>query len=212
MKKLFLLTMLLSFALPLSAGAIEYYPDPVYERLAPEDPHPMDDMIAEAKDGDARAQFILGDLYSKGKGGLPKDDRKAYGWFNTSAKSGYAVAFVRLASLAKRQKKPVEAYKWYTLAVDYMDDRDWHKYAVSARDELAEKSKLTDEQKADAKKQANLWISETRREREEMREQQRKQDNLKKAAEKAAREAERAAAKKAGKPDTTPQQERKFND
>lgn len=199
MTRLFLLAVLFSVAAVGSAPAMEYYTDPVYEKLAPEDSHPMDDMIAEATAGDARAQFILGDLYSKGKGGLPKDDRKAYGWFNTSAKSGYAVSFIRLASLAKRQKKPVDAYKWYTLAMDNLDDHAWHKYAADARNELAESAKLTDEQMADAKKQAKTWTSDTRRELKELEEQKRKAENLKKAAEREAAAAESAAKKEAAK-------------
>ena len=50
------------------ARAMEYYSDPVYKLLNKDDHHPMEDMVNLAEQGDTRAQFIMGDLYAKGKG------------------------------------------------------------------------------------------------------------------------------------------------
>ncbi|TNE30944.1 MAG: hypothetical protein EP349_04615, partial [Alphaproteobacteria bacterium] len=61
---------------------IPVYPDPVYKPLYEDAEHPLAVLIAMAdEDGDARAQFILGDLYSKGKGGFAKDLKEAARWF-----------------------------------------------------------------------------------------------------------------------------------
>src|SRR5205807_2654695 len=90
----------LSFAGCAAAGGIHYYEDPVYVKINKDDQHPMDDLITLAAEGDARAQFILGDLYSKGKGGLAKNRVKARYWFEISARHGFTPSFVRLGALA----------------------------------------------------------------------------------------------------------------
>jgi len=156
------LTALLTTALavpPAQAEKIKYIPDPPYQTMADEDPHPMDDMKALAKEGDLRAQFILGDLYSKGKGALKKDPRQARYWFENSAYHGYGFSFIRLAALDKREKKPEEAYKWYTLCMEKLggDERKW---CDKSRDELAKSAKMTREQVKSAKKKAASWFKD----------------------------------------------------
>jgi TPR repeat protein len=153
-----------------SAYADMQYPsDPVYQSLDPADPSPMQDMIDLAKGGDARAQYILGDLYSKGKGGLPKDSKKSADWFETAAKNGYFESFIRLAALARHQGKPVEAYKWYTLGTYYLDSREWRQHADKARDVIEKETPLKSEDIDSARKEANVWRSTQRREAEENR-------------------------------------------
>jgi len=125
------------------AGAnLKYYPDPVYKKLAPDDHMPMQDMIDLAEDGDTRAMFILGDMYEKGKGGFPRDDAEARRWFEDAAMHDYAQSFIRLAAMAKRQKKPAEAWQWYTLAINSLDNDDTQDYAVQARKKLVETAGL----------------------------------------------------------------------
>jgi TPR repeat protein len=138
------------------ALAIDYHSDPVYKPLNSEDHHPMEDMVMLAEQGDARAQFILGDLFAKGKGGFGKDIKKARHWFETSARNGYSFSFIRLAALEKRAKRPVAAYKWYTLAIEtlYGKSRDW---AHDARDHLADDNKLTAEEISRAKQELAAW-------------------------------------------------------
>jgi len=149
----------LGLALPAAAQAaeqIKYLSDPVYEKMAPEDPHPMEDLVLMGEEGDARAQFILGDLYGKGKGGLPRNIKKSREWFEKSARGGYAQSFIRLAALEKRVKKPEDAYKWYTLAIDALPSGE-RKWAQTARDALAKEHSLTAAQIKSAKAAANAW-------------------------------------------------------
>lgn len=145
------------------AEKIKYLADPAYETMAPEDPHPMDDMKALAKEGDLRAQFILGDLYSKGKGALKKNTKQARYWFENSAYHGYHESFIRLAAMDKRAKKPEEAYKWYTLCIEEMGG-DHRKWCDKSRDELAKSAKLTREQMKSAKKKAASWFKDKKAE------------------------------------------------
>ncbi|MFH1157319.1 MAG: hypothetical protein V1721_00295 [Pseudomonadota bacterium] len=142
-----------------TAGAgIEYYPDPVYQKLNADDPPPMEDMIALAKQGDARAQFILGDLYAKGKGGFARDPAKARRWFEESAINGYNHSFIRLAALAKHEDKPLDAWKWYTLAIDGFAQGGEKTFAIAARHSLIADAKLLPEDIWRARKSMNDWV------------------------------------------------------
>src|ERR1700722_15856839 len=91
------------------AETTKYYQDPVYVKIAKDEPPPMDDLTALAEQGDVRAQYILGDLYGKGKGGLAKNHVLAQYWFETAARHGYTAAFIRLAALAKHENDEAEA-------------------------------------------------------------------------------------------------------
>jgi TPR repeat protein len=142
-------------AFPALAG-IEYYEDPVYKSLNAEDHHPMEDMLLMAEEGDARAQFILGDLYAKGKGGFERSSKKARHWFGESAKNGYSYSFIRLAAMAKHEKKPVEAYQWYTLALKYSSGKE-RAWASEARTQLEKEAKLIPEELKKARDQAQDW-------------------------------------------------------
>jgi hypothetical protein len=126
---------------------IVFYEDPIFKPLHADDEHPMADLIAMAEKGDMRAQFILGDLYAKGKGGLIKNRKTAQHWFNESAIAGYGASFLRLAALAKHEGQMIEAYSWYDLGSSLASGKD-ARYAAKARDAL----ELTpeDEDKADA--------------------------------------------------------------
>lgn len=139
-------------------AAIEYYPDPVYQKMGADDSHPMDDMIALAKQGDVRAQFILGDLYAKGKGGLAKDSAKAHHWFEESAINGYNHSFIRLAALAKHENKPLEAWKWYTLAIKGFGQGGELTFVITARHNLIIDAKLIAKDIWRAKKFMKDWV------------------------------------------------------
>lgn len=141
------------------AEKIKYLEDPPYKTMAEEDPHPMDDMKALARDGDVRAQFILGDLYSKGKGALAKKPQLARYWFESSAYHGYSESFIRLAAMDKRAKNPEEAYKWYTLCIEHMGG-DHRKWCDKSRDELVKSAALTREQIKSARKKAGSWFKD----------------------------------------------------
>lgn len=195
MKKLSCLAALFLICAPVAAQAgLKYMPDPVYKPLDPAEDSPMQDMIVLAEEGDVRAQYILGDLYSKGKGGLPKDYKQSAKWFELAAKNGYYEALVRLAALARRQKKVIEAYRWYSLAAEHLGHGPWRRHAAAAKEELKKSASLTPEHLATARKDANIWKSELRRHQEEQRRQRREQQKK-----------EREEKKKA----ETPRQEKK---
>jgi hypothetical protein len=135
---------------------VKHLSDPVYEKMAPEDPHPMEDLLLLGKDGDTRAQFILGDLYGKGKGGLPRSVKKSREWFEQSARGGYAQSFIRLAALEKRVNKPEDAYKWYTLAIETLPSAE-RRWPQRARDALVKDHNLSSAQIRAARQAAQDW-------------------------------------------------------
>lgn len=174
---------ILVFALlqmPQAQAEIAYSADPPYKKLNPADSSPMMEMHGLAKGGDLRAMYILGNLYAKGQGGLPKDLDVAQEWFEKSAMQGYAQSFLRLAALAKRAKKPIEAYKWYTLAVDNLDAA-WQDRARLKRDSLVLDTQLTSSDKDQAHRDANLWTSEMRKVRRLAEERKEAAQNKKKS-------------------------------
>lgn len=150
------------------AATIRYYEDPVYKPLAAEDPHPMQDLITLAEQGNPRAQYIMGDLYGKGKGGLGKNRVKSRYWFETAARGGYTMAFIRLAAMAKREKDYVEAYKWYSLGADNGTGQE-RKWASKARERMAKDQKLSRDDIREAREAVNKWVRERETQRAEDR-------------------------------------------
>lgn len=182
---LFAAAFLLSLGTASSAMAekITYFSDPVFQRTSAEEPHPMDDIIALAEGGDVRAQYILADLYAKGKGGLVKTEKTARIWFQRSAQNGYAPSFFRLAAIAKRAKKPVEAYQWYTLAIETFRSGPDQQYAIRVRNDLSDSAKLTPDQIKEARKDAADWKEARIKENREKQEAARKAEQEKKRQE-----------------------------
>ncbi len=74
-----------------------------------------------AEQGDASAQFYLGDMYDKGLG-VPQDYQEAARWYQKAAEQGVASAQFSLAVMFfKGQGVPLdyaEAVKWYRLAAE----------------------------------------------------------------------------------------------
>jgi Sel1 repeat len=204
MKRIFLPAFALMIAatpaLAENAAMMKYQEDPVYKSIAPDDPHPMEDMIKLANECDARAQYILGDLYAKGKGGLPKNAKKGAEWFEKAARGGYPQAFVRLGALSKRAEDYAGAYKWYMLGAEYAPGA-WRTQAQKSADALAERGAIDRDGIFEARKDVNLWKSEVREKAEAKaraeREQQRAEAEKARAEEKAAREKAKADAKAA---------------
>ena len=178
---LFCAVFIFASAAPAAAEKIKYLGDPVYEKMAAEDGHPMDDMQALAAEGDVRAQFILGDLYSKGKGGLPKKLGTARKWFEESAYNGYPESFIRLAALEKRVKKPADAYKWYTLCMEHLRG-DGRKWCQKSRDELAKSAPLSKEQIKTAKQDAVNWYKNKKEQKLKKTEAVKEAEKIKKSA------------------------------
>ena len=116
--------------------AMTYFQDPVFIKPNAETPHPLEEILALADDNDVRAAFILGDLYEKGKGGMPRNAVLSQRWFEKSAIGGYPMSYVRLAAKAKSEKNFTGAYQWYSLAMDYYPSGKMRKYLVTARNTL----------------------------------------------------------------------------
>lgn len=136
---------------------IRYFSDPPYQAIGDQAEHPMSDLQKLADQGDARAQFILGDLYAKGKGGYKKDAEQAAQWFERSARQGNMHSLVRLAALAKNTGHPVEAYMWYTLALQEFGYGDMQDYLVRARADLVNNKKLDSKHKSMARDMLKKW-------------------------------------------------------
>lgn len=148
----------------LSAGAAEaagirYLEDPVYVKINKDDELPMQDLMTLAREGDPRAQYILGDLYSKGKGGLAKNRVKAHYWFEISARHGFTPAFIRLGALAKHNHDYIEACQWYKIDADHTSGRE----AAWSKSEFQRLSKsLSPAALRDAVKGAHDWLGSQR--------------------------------------------------
>jgi TPR repeat protein len=139
-----------------SAAGIRYYEDPVYSKLNAEDEHPMSDLVLLAERGDARAQYILADLYGKGKGGLAKNLVKSRFWFESAARHGLSAAFIRLAALARNSGDGVSAYKWYTLSAELAGGKE-AKWSRGARTQLIKNAKLSPKDVRLAEDAAAKW-------------------------------------------------------
>lgn len=119
-----------------------------------------------AKAGDSRAQFILGDIYAKGRSGLQQSDVKARKWFERAARQGYDPALVRLAALEKRVGDPVAAYKWYELALDrFNSDTKTYAFVKEAQRDLVREANLDGKQQGEARHLASLWAQGKKSER-----------------------------------------------
>ncbi len=154
---LLLAAIICTFISSVSAAGIKYYPDPVYKKLAAADHHPMDELANLAEDGDVRAQFIMADLYSKGKGGLPLDIIAAKKWFEKAAIHGYYHSFIRLAALSKKEKKYLKAWEWYTLAIRLLETGEKRKFVISARAEMVNDNKLSSIDIEKVRKNVTKW-------------------------------------------------------
>lgn len=174
MSRLFLILPLL--ALPLTAAAdLKYYPDPVHKSLGEGDAPPMGDVLDIARQGDARAQFMIADMYEKGKGGFARDLKESRQWFELSGMHGYGQSFIRLAAEAKRAGNNIEAWQWYTLAIDTLDRGPTLDYVRDARKTLVEKAPLTSDDISAARKSMHAWEDA----RDEKLKAEKEQPNLK---------------------------------
>lgn len=73
-----------------------------------------------AEQGHAKAQCLLGEMYSAGQG-VPRDTAEAERWFRKAADQGYTNAQVDLGNLYKKRLHPadsIEAVKWYRKAAE----------------------------------------------------------------------------------------------
>ena len=77
-----------------------------------------------AEQGDANAQYKLGDAYDLGKLGLKKSEYQAIYWYEKAAEQGNGWAQISLASLyefSETEKNNMKALYWYDKATEYED-------------------------------------------------------------------------------------------
>ena len=114
-------------------------------------------LIKAGESGSKRAHVELSRMYREGDG-VEQDFGRSFFWSKKAAEAGDVGAQLQVAdSLAFGhgvEKDPIEAYKWYEIAVLY-----WGSLAVHARDLVAES--MSADQVAEAQARAQLWI-ETR--------------------------------------------------
>lgn len=110
-----------------------------------------------AEQGNARAQFIIGTLYSVGPVGVPPNSPEAIRWLTLSAEQHYSFAQFDLCTLYRDGygviQDYVQAHKWCNLAA-----AQGHQGAILYRDELAKK--LLPEDLTTAQKMARDWLEE----------------------------------------------------
>jgi uncharacterized protein len=87
-----------------------------------------------AEQGDARAQSLLGRMYSRGRG-VPLDEAEAGNWFRSAAGRGNAGAQLTLGNMyAEGRGVPqdyAEAAKWYRLAAEQGDPQAQYNLGLS---------------------------------------------------------------------------------
>jgi hypothetical protein len=69
-----------------------------------------------AKRDHAVAQYILYDAYQYGKGGLTRDEDKAFDWLQTSAENGYPQAQITIARMFFEKKDYYRSFNWSQIA------------------------------------------------------------------------------------------------
>ena len=78
----------------------------------------LDEFTPLAEQGDASAQYNLGEMYRRGDG-VPQDFATAMKWYTLSAEQGDAAAQYNLGQMYRRVLQDDKtAMKWYTLAAE----------------------------------------------------------------------------------------------
>ena len=113
-----------------------------------------------AENGDARAQFNVGVMYSEGQG-VPQDHAEAGKWYRLSAEQGYAQAQYNLGLWYARaegtSQDDVRAHMWFNLAATRFPHSDIlsRSAAIKNRDTVA--GRMTSDQIAQAQRLAREW-------------------------------------------------------
>lgn len=113
---------------------------------------------AAADQGNADAQYYLGQMYYQGKG-VPQDDATAVIWYRKAADQGDADAQHSLGTIYSiRRGVPqdyVQAHMWFNLAAAGANNSTTRDGASEARDIMA--TVLTPAQLAEAQRLASAW-------------------------------------------------------
>jgi localization factor PodJL len=117
---------------PLATGAPPALKSPVKVEMPPDSVGPLA-LRQAAADGDARAQFEIGAIYSEGKV-VPQDFKQASVWYERAAEQGFAPAEYRLGNLYETGKGVTKDYEqahlWYERAADAGNRMAMHNLAA----------------------------------------------------------------------------------
>lgn len=141
------------------AEPISYFTDPVHPSVEKEyQGHPLAHLknLAEQKN-DSRAQFMMGDMLSKGKGGFAQNIDKAYAFFQFSAKGHNPHAFIRLAAIDEKRGHLIGAYQWYYFGSKYFPKGEKRIYMIRQKNRLARENEFTHAQLQDVKRNLKIW-------------------------------------------------------
>lgn len=142
MKKLFIFALLLLFCPALFA-----YDDPP----SPED---IQKWEALAKQGNAEAQYNLGEAYSKGDGGLKEDKQEAFNWYERAANAGYMDAQMAMGFIYRGGEgipmDKIMSYMWFEVA-----SKKGNESAFNLRNNVA--WSMTEPEIREARKRASEW-------------------------------------------------------
>ena len=111
-----------------------------------------------ADQGDAVAEFLLGNQYANGKD-VPQDDCEAMIWFQRAAEQGHPVAKLYLGVMYAEgrgvQQDYVRAYMWFSLSAAQGEQRAVKTLGMAER-------KMTPAQIAEGQKLARGWKPATK--------------------------------------------------
>jgi localization factor PodJL len=117
---------------PLATAAPPALKSPVKVEMPPDSVGPLA-LRQAAADGDARAQFEIGAIYSEGKV-VPQDFKQASVWYERAAEQGFAPAEYRLGNLYETGKGVAkdfeQAHLWYERAADAGNRMAMHNLAA----------------------------------------------------------------------------------
>ena len=110
-----------------------------------------------AEQGDAAAQFNLGNMHLYGEG-VPQDYAEAAKWYRKAAEQGDAEAQALLGLMYHNgegvPQENVQAHKWFNLSASRYQGKN-HDYAVDSRNDT--EKRMTPTQVAEAQKLAREW-------------------------------------------------------
>ena len=123
--KTYLLTALLISCLPRSVNVVADFSDGYDAYRAGDYKAAVSVWKASAEKGDIDSQYVLGSIYSDGKGVL-QDYEEAVKWYTKAAEQGHEMAQLKLGNVYRDGKGVLqdyeEAVKWYTKAAEQGSD------------------------------------------------------------------------------------------
>lgn len=111
--------------------------------------------LKAAEQGDAEAQFSLGNMYAEGHG-VPRDEQQSASWFRKAAELGFSPAQVNLGVMYTQgqgvEQNLVEAHKWFNIAGGAVDEE-----GMDLREVVEEQ--MTPAEISEAMRLAKDWIT-----------------------------------------------------